>query len=51
MDADETISKKLIEEIQNIINENEYDICLVPIDMYFMDTRLSTNYQPRLFKK
>ncbi|MCR5411796.1 MAG: hypothetical protein K6E76_02120 [Patescibacteria group bacterium] len=51
MDADEEITEKLSNEITTIILEDKYDVCIVPINIYFMKMRSQTSYQPRLFKK
>lgn len=51
LDADEEITEKLSNEITTIISEDKYDVCIVPINVYFLKMRSQTSYQPRLFKK
>ena len=45
------ISDKLAKEMTDRILSHKYDICIVPINVYFMKLRSQTLLHPRLFKK
>ena len=51
LDSDEEITKSLANEITNIIVNDECDVWILPIDLYFMRVKSTTAKQPRLFKK
>ena len=51
LDADEEVSDKLTKEMTDRILSHKYDICIVPINVYFMKLRSQTLLHPRLFKK
>ena len=51
LDADEEISSKLADEMVKTIESDLYEVCIVPINVYFMKMRSQTFHQPRMFKK
>ena len=51
LDADEEITNDFVKETADIISSDEYNICIVPINIYFMKMKSQTSLQPRMFKK
>jgi len=51
LDADEEVSENFCKEVKDIIYSDRYDVCIIPINIYFMKMKSQTSLQPRMFKK